>query len=53
MEYGEHAGIQGKKFRIRFLKYPSTTNIEHRDNGSFSFDEDPENMSAWYKIDKL
>tara|TARA_R110000787_G_scaffold39383_3_gene98725 strand:- start:3630 stop:9230 length:5601 start_codon:yes stop_codon:yes gene_type:complete len=41
------------KNRVRFLKYPSTTTLEHRDNGTFHFDESPEKTSAWYKIDKV
>ena len=41
------------KNRVRFLKYPPTTTLEHRDNGTFHFDESPEKTSAWYKIDKV
>ena len=41
------------KNRVRFLKYPSTTTLEHRDNATFHFDESPEKISAWYKIDKV
>ena len=39
-------------FRVRFLKYPSTTTVTHTGHGSFTFSEEPEKVSAWYKISK-
>ena len=61
INYSSWVGIGGGPFsadiniknRIRFLEYPSTTTVTHRDNGSFHFDEEAVKRSDWYKIDKV
>ena len=38
-------------FRIRFLKHSASTTVTHRGFGQFFYDQDPDQVSNWYKVD--